>query len=70
MKGIRYSADMGQVAALMRSHGPHSGSQYDLLKGMIGGVSQRQLRYLLSSIIVLFETQKPFISGAGLQNRR
>ncbi|KAJ7845793.1 hypothetical protein B0H13DRAFT_1908176 [Mycena leptocephala] len=44
MKGIRYSAEMGQVAALMRSHGPRSGSQYDLLKGMIGGVSQRQLR--------------------------
>ncbi|KAK7040463.1 hypothetical protein R3P38DRAFT_3348893 [Favolaschia claudopus] len=44
MKGIRYSPEMGQVAALMRSYGPRSGAQYDLLKSMIGGVSQRQLR--------------------------
>jgi hypothetical protein len=51
MKGMRYSAEIGQLAALMRSHGPRSGTQYDLLKGMIGGISQRQLRYLLSSII-------------------
>ncbi|KAJ7453715.1 hypothetical protein B0H11DRAFT_1635180, partial [Mycena galericulata] len=44
MKGIRYSPELGQLAALMRSYGPRSGVQYDLLKGMIGGISQRQLR--------------------------
>ncbi|KAJ7635513.1 hypothetical protein DFH06DRAFT_1303041 [Mycena polygramma] len=44
MKGIRYSPELGQIAALMRSHGPRSGAQYDLLKGMIGGIGQRQLR--------------------------
>ncbi|KAJ6487485.1 hypothetical protein C8R47DRAFT_1216254 [Mycena vitilis] len=27
MKGIRYSPEMGQLAALMRSHGPRSGTQ-------------------------------------------
>ncbi|KAJ7446055.1 hypothetical protein FB451DRAFT_1567900 [Mycena latifolia] len=44
MKGIRYSPELGQLAALMRSHGPRSGSQYDLFKDMVGGISQRQLR--------------------------
>jgi hypothetical protein len=54
MKGIRYSAEMGQVAALMSSHRPRSRTQYDLLKGMICGISQRQLRYLpLSSIVAI-----------------
>jgi hypothetical protein len=49
MKGIRYSPELGQLAALMRSHGPRSGVQYDLFKGMFGGISQRQLRYAHSS---------------------
>ncbi|KAJ7084923.1 hypothetical protein C8R44DRAFT_894034 [Mycena epipterygia] len=44
MKGIRYSPELGQLAALMRSHGPRSGVQYDLFKNMVGGISQRQLR--------------------------
>ncbi|KAJ6628295.1 hypothetical protein B0H10DRAFT_2209581 [Mycena sp. CBHHK59/15] len=35
MKGIRYSPELGQLAALMRSYGPRSGSQYDLFKGML-----------------------------------
>ncbi|KAJ7102618.1 hypothetical protein B0H15DRAFT_796038 [Mycena belliarum] len=44
MKGIRYSPELGQLVALMRSHGPRSGTQYDLFKDMVGGISQRQLR--------------------------
>ncbi|KAF8126404.1 hypothetical protein K438DRAFT_2146173 [Mycena galopus ATCC 62051] len=48
MKGIWYSPELGQLAALMRSHGPRSGVQYDLFKGMFGGISQRQLRRLVA----------------------
>ncbi|KAJ7673253.1 hypothetical protein DFH06DRAFT_1292967 [Mycena polygramma] len=42
--GIRYDATFMKFCTLMRSYGPRSGAQYDLLTSMVGGISQRQLR--------------------------
>ncbi|KAJ7601259.1 hypothetical protein DFH06DRAFT_925048, partial [Mycena polygramma] len=42
--GIRYDPTFMKFCALMRSYGPRSGAQYDLLMSMTGGISQRQLR--------------------------
>ncbi|KAJ7103006.1 hypothetical protein B0H15DRAFT_767196, partial [Mycena belliarum] len=42
--GIRYDETFAKYCTLMRSYGPRSGAQYDLLKGMTGTISQRQMR--------------------------
>ncbi|KAJ7722157.1 hypothetical protein B0H14DRAFT_3520395 [Mycena olivaceomarginata] len=42
--GIRYDEAFSKYCTLMRSYGPRSGSQYNLMAGMTGGISQRQMR--------------------------
>jgi hypothetical protein len=42
--GIRYDQHFGNLCALMQSYGPRSGAQYDLLCGMMGAISPRQMR--------------------------
>lgn len=42
--GIRYDQHFGNLCALMRSYGPRSGAQYDLLCGITGAISPRQMR--------------------------
>jgi hypothetical protein len=42
--GIRYDEAFSKYCTLMRSYGPRSGSQYNLMAGMTGAISQRQMR--------------------------
>ncbi|KAJ7202071.1 hypothetical protein GGX14DRAFT_311719, partial [Mycena pura] len=44
--GIRYHPTFIKYSTLMRSFGPRSGAQYELLASMTGGISPRQLRYV------------------------
>ncbi|KAJ7246708.1 hypothetical protein C8J57DRAFT_1241344 [Mycena rebaudengoi] len=41
---MRYSPMFAKYCTLMRSYGPRSGAQYDLMRGMTGGISPRQMR--------------------------
>lgn len=43
--GMRYEPTFVKFCTLMRSYGPRSGTQYDLMSGMTGAISQRQMRY-------------------------
>ncbi|KAJ7252831.1 hypothetical protein C8J57DRAFT_955015, partial [Mycena rebaudengoi] len=43
--GMRYSPMFAKYCTLMRSYGPRSGAQYDLMRGMTGAISPRQMRY-------------------------
>ncbi|KAJ6462923.1 hypothetical protein C8R45DRAFT_1177792, partial [Mycena sanguinolenta] len=45
IRGIRYDPRFLDFCSIMRSYGARSGAQYDLMRGMIGGISQRQLRH-------------------------
>ncbi|KAK6971680.1 hypothetical protein R3P38DRAFT_2670220 [Favolaschia claudopus] len=44
MHGMRYDPTFVKFCTLMRSYGPRSGAQYDLMSGMTGAISQRQMR--------------------------
>jgi hypothetical protein len=45
MHGMRYDPIFVKYCTLMRSYGPRSGAQYDLMTKMTGAISQRQMRY-------------------------
>ncbi|KAJ6525332.1 hypothetical protein B0H19DRAFT_1276129 [Mycena capillaripes] len=42
--GMRYDPVFVKYCTLMRSYGPRSGAQYDLMSGMTGAISQHQMR--------------------------